>query len=59
MAVLSQADLHAELLQREDFQEQQQLSEATFGMGENKACFNSLTCLKAGFNVLGTILLWA
>lgn len=30
-----------------DFQEQQQLSEATFGMLENKAYFNSLTCLKS------------
>lgn len=28
-------------------QEQQQLSEATFGMLGNKAYFNSMTCLKA------------
>ena len=43
--------------EREGFpQEQQQLSEATFGMMENKTYFNSLTCLKVESHVLGTIL---
>lgn len=47
--MLSQADcVHRATATREkDFQEQQHLSEATFGMLENKAYFNSLTCLKA------------